>query len=102
MIIQEHKCFYCETSIFDIRRLIDNEMLLTRKVRYGVRGPILEIDRKDNPLGYNLANCVLSCYYCNNDKSYTLNSEEYKAFFGPNRNAYFRYLITQLDSELGQ
>ena len=66
---QNFKCYYYDTSIFDIRALIDQKKLKTRKIRYGARGPNLEIDQKINSNGYTKENCVLSCYYCNNDKS---------------------------------
>ena len=89
---QDFKCYYCDTSIFDIRALIDQKKLKTRKIRYGARGPNFEIDRKINSDGYTKENCVLSCYYCNNDKSYILDSEEYKKYFGENRKKYFEYL----------
>jgi len=89
---QNFKCYYCDTSIFDIRSLIDQEKLKTRKIGYGTRGPNLEIDRKINSNGYTKENCVLSCYYCNNDKSYILDSEVYKKYFGENRKKYFEYL----------
>ena len=89
---QNFKCYYCDTSIFDIRALIDQKKLKTRKTGYGIRGPIFEIDRKINSNGYTKENCVLSCYYCNNDKSYILDSEEYKKYFGENRKKYFEYL----------
>lgn len=90
---QDFKCYYCETSIFDIRKLISQNKLLTRKTGYGVRGPILEIDKMINENGYSPANCVLSCYYCNNDKSYTLNSVDYKKFFGTARKSFFGHLL---------
>lgn len=95
LIEQELKCYYCETSIFDIRRLIDAGLLLPRKTGYGFRGPVLEIDRKINSKGYSPSNCVLSCYYCNNDKSYILEDEAYKTFFGRSRNAYFIHLLSK-------
>jgi hypothetical protein len=91
---QNFSCYYCETSILEIRSLIDNGLLKTRKTGYGWRGPVLEVDKRSNHLGYNPENCVLSCYYCNNDKSYTLDSEAYKRFFGPNRKVFFKYLAT--------
>ena len=78
---QNFKCYYCDTSIFDIRSLIDQKKLKTRKTGYSRRGPIFEIDRKINSNGYTKENCVLSCYYCNNDKSYILDSEDYKKYF---------------------
>jgi hypothetical protein len=90
---QNYCCYYCETSIFDINRLIDDKKLKERKIGYGWRGRVLEIDRKTNGKGYNSDNCVLSCYYCNNDKSYTLDSEDYKMYFGENRSKYFKSII---------
>ena len=89
---QDFQCYYCETSIFLIRGLIDTEKLLARKTGYGYRGRILEIDKKRNSSGYNMNNCVLSCYYCNNDKSYTLDSDVYKEYFGPSRKRFFEFL----------
>lgn len=96
---QDFNCYYCDTSIFDIRKLINRNKLLTRKTGYGVRGPILEIDKMINAEGYLPANCVLSCYYCNNDKSYTLNSVDYKKFFGPTRKAFFEHLLNEIVSK---
>ncbi len=90
---QKFRCYYCETSIFDIRKLIEENKLLTRKTGYGMRGPVLEVDKMTNSLGYSPTNCVLSCYYCNNDKSYTLNSQDYKEFFGKSRKAFFDNLL---------
>jgi len=89
---QDFKCYYCDTSIFDICSLINQDKLKTRKTGYGTRGPNLEVDRKINSNGYTKENCVLSCYYCNNDKSYILDSEVYKKYFGENRKKYFEYL----------
>lgn len=89
------KCYYCETSIHDIVNLIKKGSLKTRAVRGGgVRGPVLEIDKNEDIYSENT--CVLSCYYCNNDKSYTLDKVEYKKYFGENRRKYFQSLIEQL------
>jgi len=89
------KCYYCETSIHDIVALIRANKLKTRAVRgNGVRGPVLEIDKNDNV--YSQETCVLSCYYCNNDKSYTLDKEEYKEHFGENRKKYFKKLLESI------
>ena len=93
----ECKCHYCKTSILDIRRLINEQIISTRAVRGdGSRGPNLEIDRMD-PFGeYNENNCVLSCYYCNNDKSNTFGYDIYLNVFGPARNNAWRILIDRL------
>jgi hypothetical protein len=69
--------------------LIDSKKLKTRKTKYGCRGPVLEIDKKENDRGYYPDNCVLACYYCNNDKSYITDSDDYKVNFGGNRKRYF-------------
>lgn len=89
------KCYYCETSIHDINKLIEAKLLKTRAVRgNGKRGTVLEIDKSNNT--YSKDTCVLACYYCNNDKSYTLDNEEYKKYFGKNRKKYFQILLKQL------
>ena len=88
------KCYYCETSIHDIKRLIDAKVLKTRAVRgNGSRGSVLEIDKNNI---YSKDTCVLACYYCNNDKSYTLDKEDYKKYFGENRKKYFKKLLESL------
>lgn len=93
---QKFSCFYCETSIFEINKLIDAGYLKTRSVRGGgQRGPVLEIDKNDDI--YVPENCVLSCYYCNNDKSYTSSMSDYKDYFGKNRHLYFKTLLDKLD-----
>lgn len=90
---QRFSCYYCETSIFNIQKLINQNKLKTRKTGTGIRGPVLEIDRMMNENGYSKDNCVLSCYYCNNDKSNTTDSGDYKDYFGANRKSYFRNLL---------
>ncbi len=95
----ESKCYYCETSINDIRKLIAGGFLKTRKTGHGERGPVLEIDKRDNKKGYSKLNCELACYYCNNDKSYTLDSKDYKEHFGSAREKYFKYLLKNIIEE---
>ena len=91
------KCHYCNTSILDIRKLINGGVIMGRAVRgEGLRGPSFEIDRK-NPLGkYEESNCVLSCYYCNNDKSNTFSYETYLNVIGPLKGQGWRVLLDQL------
>ena len=95
---QNFCCFYCETSIFEINKLIEAGFLKTRAVRgEGRRGPVLEIDKNNDV--YVPENCVLSCYYCNNDKSYTSSMNDYKENFGANRKKYFDTLLNILSNE---
>jgi hypothetical protein len=95
---QNLSCAYCKTSILFIRLLITKGLLKTRRAKgEGVRGPVLEVDRRINDQGYNTQNCVLACYYCNNDKSYTTDDEDYEKFFGKARNRYFNHLFSLLN-----
>jgi hypothetical protein len=56
--------------------------------------PVLEIDKNVNT--YSTDTCVMSCYYCNNDKNYTLEKEEYKKYFCEDRKKYFKKLLESL------
>ena len=83
----EKKCHYCHTSILEIRHLLNRGIIDGRRVKAGaLRGPNFEIDRKDPNGAYTEDNCVLSCYYCNNDKSNTYSYAIYKNYIGPLRN----------------
>lgn len=88
------QCYYCETSIHDIKLLLEAGLLKPRKTGNGIRGPVLEVDKNDD--NYTQDCCVLSCYYCNNDKSYTSEKNDYKAYFGANRKNYFKKLLLDL------
>lgn len=95
--ISENKCHYCQTSILDIRRLLNAGITKGRKVKgEAFRGANFEVDRKDPDGAYNANNCVLSCYYCNNDKSNTFNYEIYKNIYSPSRKAAWDQLIARL------
>lgn len=97
LYINENKCHYCKTSILDIRKLLNAGLITGRLVKGGgLRGSNLEIDRKD-PYGvYEWRNCVLSCYYCNNDKSNTFDYETYLNFIGPAKKQAWKNLINKL------
>lgn len=92
--ISENKCHYCKTSILEIRQLLNDGVIRGRSVgRGGERGSNLEIDRRD-PFGeYVENNCVLSCYYCNNDKSNTFDYETYLNIIGPSKRDAWRRLL---------
>ena len=65
------KCHYCGIE--------ENDFLDIWEPFYGgKRGRILEVDRKDNSLGYDVENCVLACAVCNNAKSDKFTYEEFK------------------------
>lgn len=93
----EHKCHYCNTSILSIRQLINTGVINGRKVSGGgIRGANFELDRKD-PMGdYHEQNCVLSCYYCNNDKSNTFDYHTFLNIIGPAKMLAWNTLIKAL------
>ena len=93
----ENKCHYCKTSILDIRKLLNAGLIAGRIVKGGgLRGPNFEIDRM-NPNGvYEWRNCVLSCYYCNNDKSNTFDYETYIDVIGPIKRQAWQLLLYRL------
>ncbi len=84
---KDKKCFYCGLTEEASQEIVykgllkSNRFPLKGKITRGVnRAYWLEIDRK-NPKGkYSRANCVLSCYFCNNDKSDVFNATQYRAF----------------------
>jgi hypothetical protein len=96
----DNKCHYCKTSILDIRKILNAGLINGRSVRGGgLRGPNLEVDRRD-PFGvYEVRNCVLSCYYCNNDKSNTFDYETYLEIIGPAKKQVWDTLLERLNSQ---
>ena len=93
---QNYCCIYCETPIRLIRELIDEKLLAQRKVGYGYRGPCLELERRDPRGKYEADNCALSCYYCNNDKSYVYPEDQYREFLAPAKRNHFAHLAKKL------
>ena len=74
---QEKKCFYCEITTQKIKKLLETGKLKTKRIK--TRGKKLELDRKNPNLSYNnFNNLVFSCYWCNNAKTDTFTSKEFK------------------------
>lgn len=97
---QKGCCDYCKTPIKLIRDLIENNLLAGRPVKgNGVRGPCLELERMDHNTGYAPSNCVLICYYCNNDKSNVYSRVEYIEFLAPAKYRHFMALAKRLPQE---
>ncbi len=77
-IRQNRVCYYCGIEEKKVEWLFKNVDSFKNSKRGKQRGHHLEIDRVDPENGYNDSNCVLSCYFCNNDKSDIFTGEEYK------------------------
>ena len=100
---QEKECFYCGLKEEEMQKLTWSGILKSKRfpikfdIKFDIkkgknRGVWLEIDRKNPEDGYYPENCVLCCYFCNNDKSDIFIGDEYKKFY-QNRVNYLRELF---------
>lgn len=88
---QEGKCYYCKTDERVISYLFQNKFQ-NRKRK--TRGKHLEIERRDAATNlYNEENCVLACYFCNNDKSDIFGEKEYLEYLQDRKG----FLTTQFE-----
>jgi hypothetical protein len=101
---QNFCCFYCKTDIRIIQKLISSRIIGQRK-----RGPDsysgfhFELDHKNADNKDNtIENLVAACYYCNNDKSNTISSEVFQAYFGPSRGLAFNKLMVDHDVKVDE
>lgn len=106
-LTQDKKCSYCNISEEDVRFIVMNGVLKSKRFpengvlkRGKARGYYLEVDRKDSNLKYSSTNCVLACYFCNNDKSDVFDFESYTPFF-QNRKSFLLDLIMNFKNEKG-
>jgi hypothetical protein len=91
---QQLRCHYCDISILSIRHLLNENLIQGRLVKSNsYRGPNFEFDRKDPHGPYNQDNCVVCCYYCNNDKSNTFTYNVYKEIIGPAKGVALKLLL---------
>jgi hypothetical protein len=92
---QEFKCYYCGTDIRMLQQLILASVIRPRKRGvYGYSGMHFELDHRNaNNLDNSKSNIVASCYFCNNDKSNTINCEVFKEYFGTVKGQAFESLF---------
>lgn len=95
VIGQQFKCYYCNTDIRNIQKLILKRIIKLRKRgAYGYSGLHFELDHKNSNKEDNSSqNLVAACYYCNNDKSNTISEEVFLNYFGPQRKIAFDKLF---------
>ena len=88
---QNLKCHYCKTDIRVIQQLIIKKIISLRKRgTAGYSGLHFELDHKNaDKTDNNKHNLVASCYYCNNDKSNTIDSDTFEKYFGAARGEAF-------------
>lgn len=94
-------CFHCGLTEEESQEIVLKGILTSNRFpqngivgRGQARGMWLEVDQLDPKGNYSKDNCVLSCYFCNNDKSDVFYGKEYKKFF-QNRVSYLRDLLTE-------
>lgn len=72
---QKGCCYYCKTEESVLTKLFEKKYT---SVKRSNRGKHLEVERRDSYSNkYNETNCVLACYFCNNDKSDIFSENEY-------------------------
>jgi len=96
---QEKVCFYCGLKEEESQEIVMTGILTSNRFpQNGIsgrgqgRGIWLEVDRLKPKKNYSRDNCVLCCYFCNNDKSDVFHGLEYKKFL-KNRLEYLKQLI---------
>ena len=98
--LQEKVCYYCGLTEEQSQRIVMTSLLKSNRFpQNGVsgrgqgRGVWLEVDRLKPKDNYSAENCVLACYFCNNDKSDVFEGDEYRKFQS-NRAEYLKKLIS--------
>jgi 5-methylcytosine-specific restriction endonuclease McrA len=96
---QKLECHYCGLKEEELQKIVMDGLLKSNRFpqsgiikRGQARGVWLEVDRLDPKENYSEKNCVLCCYFCNNDKSDVFNGDMYKKFM-ENRVNYLRKLL---------
>jgi hypothetical protein len=97
---QIKQCHYCHIEEVLVQEIVMRGLLTSARfpkkglnARGRNRGKWLEVDRKKPKENYSAANCVLACYFCNNDKSDVFNETQYQEFKA-NRAGYLRGLLS--------
>ncbi len=92
-------CNYCGLTEEESQEIVVTKLLTSNRFpQNGVpgrgtsRGMFLEVDRVEPKGNYSRNNCVMCCYFCNNDKSDVFHGNHYKEFF-QNRIQYLRNLL---------
>ncbi|MDD4822007.1 MAG: hypothetical protein PHI48_05550 [Bacteroidales bacterium] len=96
---KEKVCHYCGISESDCQEIVMTGKLTSNRFpqdgklfRGQARGMWLEVDRRKPKENYSEGNCVLACYFCNNDKSDVFDEKQYMEFKS-NRAEYLRKLV---------
>lgn len=98
---QDLVCRYCNLTESEMQEISMTGILTSNRFpQNGIigqgtnRAAWLELDRIIPNGLYSRANCVMCCYFCNNDKSDVFNGEMYLEFF-QNRVGFLRQLLNE-------
>ena len=98
---QDLVCNYCGLTESEMQEISMTGILNSKRFpQNGIvgrgtnRAVWLEVDRIIPNQLYSRNNCVLSCYFCNNDKSDVFSGELYRNFF-ENRVGFLRQLLNE-------
>jgi 5-methylcytosine-specific restriction endonuclease McrA len=96
---EEKVCHYCRLTELQTQEIVVRGLLTSNRFPQNgltgqgqARGMWLEVDRIKPKDAYSKKNCVLACYFCNNDKSDVFDGEDYKLFF-QNRYEFLKQLL---------
>ena len=85
---EEKVCHYCGLTELQSQEIVMRGLLTSNRFPQNgqtgqgqARGMWLEVDRIKPKGAYSEDNCVLACYFCNNDKSDVFDGEDYRLFF---------------------
>jgi hypothetical protein len=85
--LQRKTCYYCGLKEEESQEIVLTGLLKSKRFpqegilgRGQSRGVWLEVDRINPKENYSENNCVLCCYFCNNDKSDVFTGKEYQEF----------------------
>lgn len=89
---QKSCCYYCKTEESILAELFEKKYTSVKRPN---RGKHLEVERRDSISNkYTKDNCVLACYFCNNDKSDIFTESEYFEYLKERK----LFFIKQLES----
>lgn len=98
---QERVCYYCGIKEEEVQEIVVRGILTSNRFPQNgqlgqgrSRGMWLEVDRIAPKGSYSNDNCVLCCYFCNNDKSDIFHGDDYK-LFSSNRAGFLRQKLNQ-------
>lgn len=91
---QEGACNYCKISQIDLLKIVEKRkgtLTLNQKTKRS-KGT-LEIEKLDPNKGYTFDNSVLACPFCNNAKSNLISENDWRTFFVPAIQHYFKNIL---------